>query len=119
MKMDDRSLISLATGSSLIEVVFVMDYLQFNFEDWRVNLYSPPVVIKGRRRYVFPEQGSRRELIGLVGSVLLTLDIDPKEEVIFAFSNGSYVSVRLDNGHRLPRSESVTFMSADHQCWDY
>ncbi len=94
MKDELPNLGSLA-GEQLSAVVFVADYVQFDFNGPVLSAFSPPIVdVKGVRRQ-FPEPGSRDALCALIQQFVASAEAQDNRSIEVTFDSGARLSISL------------------------
>jgi hypothetical protein len=97
MKDEFPHLESLA-GEQLSSVIFVADYVQFDFNGPVLTAFSGPIVELQRARYRFPAQGSRDALCSLIQQFVATAIAQEEKEITLTFDSGARLSVPLIAG---------------------
>jgi len=107
MKEELPNLNSLA-GEQLSSVIFVADYVQFDFNGPVLSAFSPPVVETLGVRYRFPEPGSRDALCSLIQQFVASARAQDDRIIDVTFDSGARLSISLGpEAHDGP--EAATF----------
>ena len=97
MKDELPRLESLA-GEQLGSVIFVADYVQFDFNGPVLTVFSGPVVELQGARYRFPAQGSRDALCSLIQQFVATATVQEEKGITVTFDSGARLSIPLVPG---------------------
>jgi hypothetical protein len=103
-------------GENLSGIVFVLDYLQLQFNPPpQNNAYSTRVVVSSDgRSAAFGEEAFANLAIGLIGHVVRELKVDAEQSFRILFTEGAEIMISLRPEHyRGP--EAVYFQGRNHQ----
>jgi hypothetical protein len=95
---DDLPRLESLVGEQLSSVIFVADYVQFDFNGPILTALSDPVVETEGARYRFPEQGSRDALCGLIQQFVATAIAREEKAIDVTFDSGARLSIPLAPG---------------------
>ncbi len=105
---DDLPKLSSLTGEQLSSVIFVADYVQFDFNGPCLTAISPPVVEGDGVRYKFPAPGSRDALCSLIQQFVAGTVVQDGRSIEVTFDSGAQLSISLAaDAHEGP--EAATF----------
>ena len=107
MKVELPKLSSL-TGEQLSSVIFVADYVQFDFNGPVLSALSHPIVEVKGVRYRFPEQGSRDALCSLIQQSVADAGAQDNRSIDVTFDSGARLSISLAP-HSYDGPEAATF----------
>ena len=93
--MIDQAYARLAGANALSEVRFVHDYVQFIFEPHTLSLYAPLRVVAAGRILARGDVGYYDNICSLIGETLAAVTRQEREQLEFAFSNGTKVALSL------------------------
>jgi hypothetical protein len=94
MKDELPNLSSLA-GEQLSSVIFVADYVQFDFNGPVLSAFSPPIVeVKGVRSQ-FPGPGSRDALCSLIQQFVASAGAQDNRSIDVSFDSGARLTISL------------------------
>jgi hypothetical protein len=98
MSSGDEMPLNAIIGAELAAVVFVRDYLQFNFEVPFVilNAHADPVVQVTDRRFTKDTSGWRDAVCALIGHQITNFEIESGTEFRIVFDNTATLSIPLD-----------------------
>ena len=98
MSKDDLPQLSSLIGEQLSAVIFVVDYLQFDFNGSRLTVFSRPVVeIRGHRER-FPEHGSRDALCSLIQQEVTGASARDGDSIEIIFRSGAHLLISVKPG---------------------
>ncbi len=97
MKDELPNLSSLA-GEQLSSVIFVADYVQFDFNGPILSAFSPPIVEVQGVRHQFPNQGSRDALCSLIQQFVASARAQDSRSLDVTFDSGARLSISLAPG---------------------
>jgi hypothetical protein len=107
--MDDQiPRLEALAGEQLSSVIFVADYVQFDFNGPILTAISNPTVVHGSSRLQFPASGSRDALCSLIQQdVASVVEVD-EDRIEVTFHSGDCLLIPLDQAsYRGP--EAATF----------
>src|SRR4051812_9883032 len=88
----------MLVGEELNAVSFVMDYVEFHFNDPVLRALNPPELRDARNTSRFPEPGSRDALCTLIGARVAAIQIGAEEiEVRFTDDRALAISLVLSD----------------------
>src|SRR6266566_302046 len=93
MKGELPSLSSLA-GEQLSSVIFVADYVQFDFNGPVLSAFSPPIVEVNGVRHQFPGPGSRDALCSLIQQFVASAGAQDRS-IDVSFDSGAHLTISL------------------------
>lgn len=93
-------------------IAFVMDYVEFHFNDKVIRALAEPTVWVDGRRFTFPEAGSRDALCSLIGRNAEHVKAQQNIAIEIDFSDSAKVQIPLECGHGLV--ESAHFMPGNN-----
>lgn len=93
--MIDQAYERLAKENALTEVRLVHDYVQFIFGPHTLSLYAPLRVRAEGRLLSRNDVGFHDSICSLIGQTLIDIARQEREQLEFAFSNGTKVVVSL------------------------
>src|SRR6266545_874508 len=85
-------------GQQLSSVIFVADYVQFDFNGPVLTALSGPVVEVQGARFPFPAQGSRDALCSLIQQFVASATAREQESIIVTFASGARLAIPLAPG---------------------
>jgi hypothetical protein len=95
-------------GEQLSAIIFVMDYLQFQFEDMFLTVYNSPKLFHGQNVTKMGELGWRDAFCGQIAKVVSNVDFDDTvESLMICFADGSKLVISLIPEGPFP--ESINF----------
>jgi hypothetical protein len=98
LSKDDLPQLSSLIGEQLSAVIFVVDYLQFDFNGSRLTVFSRPVVeIRGHRER-FPEHGSRDALCSLIQQEVTGASTRDGDSIEIIFRSGAHLLISVKPG---------------------
>ena len=90
--------LSSLVGKQLSSVIFVADYVQFDFNGPVLSAFSPPLVEAQGVRCRFPGQGSRDALCCLIQQFVATAGAQDNRSIDVTFDSGARLSISLVPG---------------------
>ena len=103
-------------GEKLSSVIFVLDYLQLDFDGKRFTAYAWPVVIETNRRKKFGDSGYRDALCSLIARVVAA--VENRVTVLrVGFSNGSALEFDIEEDES--GREKLIFEETGDYKWAY
>ncbi len=95
--MDDQlPRLEALAGEQLSSVIFVADYVQFDFNGPGLTAISDPIVVRGETRVRFPDPGSRDALCSLIQQYVKSASAIESERIEVTFDSGDRLLVPLD-----------------------
>jgi hypothetical protein len=88
-------------GEQLSSVIFVMDYVQFEFDGPRITAYNWPKVVNNTGTYSFGSNRYRDVLCDQIAKIVKSIDIS-KELLTIEFEDGSRIEISLKVGESGP-----------------
>lgn len=103
-------------GEDLSGIVFVRDYLQFQFNPPpQINAYSTRVlVLSDDRSSAFGDEAFANLAIGLIGRVVREVRVDAEQSFRIVFTDGSEIMISLRPEH-YQGPEAVDFQGHNNQ----
>jgi len=95
---DELPQLSSLTGEQLSAVIFVADYVQFDFNGPVLSAFAHPIVEVNGVRYRFPDQGSRDALCSLIQAFVATAGSQDDRSIDVTFDSGAHLSISLVPG---------------------
>ena len=85
-------------GRQLDAVIFVMDYLQLQFDSsWYLNIYSWPQIQYDGTIFNYSTSGYRNALCGFIASIVKQAEEEPNDSLTLSFVKGVIkISLRED-----------------------
>lgn len=93
--MIEHSPFDTVLNNKLSAVVFVMDYLQLQFDGPTLNFYIWPTVLKSMLSYKFGDVGYRDQLCSLITSVVQEIHIKEEDLFTIIFHDGNKIEVSI------------------------
>lgn len=100
----------------LISVTFVMDYLQFGFDEGSLTVNSLAPFVESGRDFLPSTPGYRDALCSLIGFGVSAVDVQESERIEIRFSTGQVLRLSLRSEDTVG-PESVTFSSGTGGFW--
>jgi hypothetical protein len=85
------------TGEQLSSVIFVADYVQFDFNGPILSAFSPPIVEVQGVRYRFPDRASRDALCSLIQQFVASARAEDNHSISVVFDSGARLSISLSS----------------------
>jgi len=104
----DLPTLSVLVGEELSSIIFVADYVQFDFNGPRLTAFSPPVVRLRGGESRFPGPGSRDALCSLIQQVVASAIARQDDRIDVTFASGARLSILLGAG-QYEGPEAATF----------
>jgi hypothetical protein len=106
----NENFLEILQGEKLSSVTFVMDYLQLDFDGYRLTLNDWPIVIIDNIMYRYGEQPYRDKLCSLITKIVSEVVLVIDDILILKFSTYGSITLSLDPNYlRITSPEIVTF----------
>jgi hypothetical protein len=110
--------IRLIVGEQLSAITFVMDYLQFQFEDKVLTAYNSPTLLHGESATKMGELGWRDAFCGLIAKIVSSVDFDDTEEsLMISFADRSRLVISLIPESTCPESVNFNGRGCPMEVW--
>lgn len=96
-------------GEYLSSIIFVIDYLQIGFSDYRFNMYSWPVVFIGNQTFTYANSGYKDAICSLIGETLTEIEEYLDKGLTLGFKNASSIVLPLRVAKDFPGPEVAEF----------
>jgi hypothetical protein len=112
----ENNFLDILKGEKLSSVVFVMDYLQLDFDGNRFTMNIWPSVIVLNIEYKFGMPDYRNKICSVIGQVVSEVIFKDKEFIAINFQNGDSIKLSLDpNNPELLTPEIATFSDVENR----
>lgn len=98
MSNDDVPQLASLIGEELSAVIFVADYILFDFNGARLTVFSRPVVEVRGHRERFPEHGSRDALCALIQQEVSGASARDGDSIEIIFRSGAHLLISVKPG---------------------
>ncbi|MGV9779261.1 hypothetical protein [Streptosporangium sp. NPDC003464] len=95
-------------GRELYTVAFVMDYVEFHFNEAKLTALTEPRIQKDSQAWVFPQPGSRDALCALIERTVQAVNFRADEHISLDFGD-AILTIPLDEDSRFPGPEAAHF----------
>ena len=102
-------------GEFLSSVVFVMDYIQLDFNGSSITSYSWPVIDRENKKFTLADPGYRDMLCRLIGASVSEVTL-ATEELIVRFASGISLTISL-RPEDVSGPEVASFISETGLLW--
>jgi hypothetical protein len=107
----------ILNGEKLSSVVFVMDYLQLDFDGNRFTLNVWPVVTVDSKEYKFGELLYRDSLCSLITKVVKQIGGVEKQHLTLEFESGDKLTVSLDPSNPELVTPEIAIFTDTNEKW--
>jgi len=105
---DSSKILKVIEGGRLVAITFVMDYVQLQFDDGLLTLFTWPTVKIGSVTFKWKDIGFRDALCELITHEVVSTSVREHDAVKISFDNLAAVDVSLKEAdYRCP--EALTF----------
>jgi hypothetical protein len=82
-------------GKKLTSITFILDYMQFGFDDARITAITDPVISVAGSELRLGDTEYRNQLCNQIGSSVVHASVLEGEKIFVEFSSGAQVSISL------------------------
>ncbi len=113
MKRVELTSLEKLIAKRLESVTFVMDYLQLNIEEFRINVTTDPIIRKaGQKEITFPSDAFKLALIDLIPKEVTSVSFE-NNEILLEFGVETTLVLPLEGDY--PGNEAILFQSVTDQ----
>jgi len=94
-------------GEEINAIAFVMNFVEVHFNGPILTCYTPPILECRGRTFVFPHEGSRDALCGLIGDIPYEACEDVESAIVLKMNTGCVLTIRLDRDSTMGREAAT------------
>jgi hypothetical protein len=113
-----KTFLEILIGEKLSSVVFVMDYLQLDFDGNRFTFNIWPIVTVDNKQYKYGDSNYRDKLCLLIAKNVTRVTLQENKELVIEFGAKDQIILSLDpNNPEIITPEIATFNDTDNNLY--